>query len=74
MVGAAIWVTDQSTTKEELSENSAKHLAKFKVPLPENIFLHHSELPKGATGKIDKKGLREKYSQQVKDRPIQARL
>merc|ERR1719482_1494206 len=35
-------------------------VGKIEVPLPEHIFLHTEELPKGATGKMDKKGLRER--------------
>jgi len=50
-------------TAAELSAHAATILAKFKVPEEGNIFLVDEELPKGATGKIDKKGLRAKYSQ-----------
>jgi acyl-CoA synthetase (AMP-forming)/AMP-acid ligase II len=63
VVGAAVWCTD-AATPEELSTKAAEALAKFKVPLPEHIFILNNELPKGATGKIDKKGLRAKFSEQ----------
>lgn len=70
VVGAAIWVTSD-VKKEDIIAQAAKTLAKFKVPLPQNVFIHQSELPKGATGKIDKKGLRSKYGEIVKARPLQ---
>jgi len=62
VVGAAVWCTADATP-EELSAKAAEALAKFKVPLPEHIFLLSEELPKGATGKIDKKGLRAKFGE-----------
>jgi hypothetical protein len=49
---------------------SARTLAKFKVPAVENIFVHSSPLPKGATGKIDKLALRVHYSKVVADRTV----
>lgn len=73
VVGAAVWCTTATTTAE-LSAHASKSLAKFKVPLPENIFIHNEELPKGATGKLDKKGLRDRYSKIVERRPTRARL
>jgi len=63
VVGAAIWCTDAATA-EELAAKAAEVLSKYKVPLPEHIFIMSEELPKGATGKIDKKGLRAKFSEQ----------
>jgi long-chain acyl-CoA synthetase len=74
VVGAAVWVTDPNIRSDVLSQHSAKSLANFKVPLPENIFIHTTELPKGATGKIDKKSLREHYSKQISERSPQAKL
>merc|ERR1740130_1268823 len=38
VVGAAIWCEDSSITKEELSAHAGKSLAKFKIPMPINIF------------------------------------
>mmetsp|Transcript_48717 Transcript_48717/g.95536 ORF Transcript_48717/g.95536 Transcript_48717/m.95536 type:complete len:210 (+) Transcript_48717:77-706(+) len=73
VVGVAVWCTKQATG-DELVAQAAKHLAKFKVPLAENIFFHQEELPKGPTGKLDKKGLREKYKEVVNSRPIKAKL
>merc|ERR1712242_81973 len=62
VVGLAVW-PQASVTPAELSAHAASgKLAKFKVPLQEHIFIRDGELPKGATGKIDKKGLREKYA------------
>lgn len=62
VVGAAVWLQGEGLpSREELAEVAKKSLASFKVPLPEHIFLRSEELPKGATGKIDKKGLREHY-------------
>ena len=74
VVGAAIWVTGEMVTTEELNRHASKTLAKFKIPLPINIFLHFKELPKGATGKLDKKGMRERYGKIVEQRPKMSRL
>jgi len=64
VVGAAIWCTDPAVTPQDLADKAAEALATFKVPRPEHIFIMSEELPKGATGKIDKKGLRAKFSEQ----------
>ena len=53
---------------------AAVTLAKFKVPALENMFFHAEELPKGATGKLDKKGLRDHYGKVVEARPLKASL
>jgi long-chain acyl-CoA synthetase len=74
VVGAAVWVTNDTVTTDELSQHASQVLAKFKVPLSINIFLNQKELPKGATGKLDKKGMREKYSKIVEQRPTMSRL
>jgi len=67
VVGAAVWC-DPAVTPEELSTKAAEMVAKFKVPLPEHIFVLTEGLPKGATGKIDKKGLRTQYGAIVQAR------
>ena len=72
--GTAVWVTDETVTAEALSKHAAQSLAKFKVPLPINVFFHREALPKGATGKLDKKGLRKRYGEEVERRPTMARL
>jgi non-ribosomal peptide synthetase component E (peptide arylation enzyme) len=74
VVGCAIWVTDESVTAQELSTHAGKDIAKFKVPAPENIFILHEALPKGATGKIDKKGMRDSYGKLVEARPKRSML
>lgn len=75
VVGAAVWVQGSTLpSPEELSRFVAQHLAQFKVPEPQNIFLHSEELPKGPTGKLMKKELREQYGQLVKNRPPRSRL
>lgn len=68
VVGAAIWVQGDATAAD-ISQHCAGKLAKFKVPEAQNIFFHSEELPKGATGKLDKKGLREKYAAAAKGAP-----
>mmetsp|Transcript_18845 Transcript_18845/g.21051 ORF Transcript_18845/g.21051 Transcript_18845/m.21051 type:complete len:582 (+) Transcript_18845:33-1778(+) len=73
VVGACLWVQGD-VTAEELRESAAKSLAKFKVPKLENIWLVSQPLPKGATGKIDKKGLRAAYSKEVEMRLPHAKL
>jgi long-chain acyl-CoA synthetase len=84
VVGAAIWMEDviedskvgnsEDAIKQMLCEWARKSVAKFKVPLPMNIFLHTKELPKGATGKLDKKGLRTMYGKIVEARPKMSKL
>eukprot|EP00928_Gymnodinium_smaydae_P017063 TRINITY_DN1649_c1_g1_i1.p1 TRINITY_DN1649_c1_g1~~TRINITY_DN1649_c1_g1_i1.p1 ORF type:complete len:583 (-),score=99.31 TRINITY_DN1649_c1_g1_i1:341-2089(-) len=69
VVACAIWV-QKETTAAEISQFCASKLAKFKVPDAQHIFFHGEELPKGATGKLDKKGLREKYSAVSKRPPM----
>merc|ERR1712217_955684 len=65
VVGVAVWPQGPLTASELSAHAASGKLAKFKVPLQEHIFILEEELPKGATGKIDKKGLREKYSGQM---------
>lgn len=62
VVGVAVWPSGPLTAAELSAHAASGKLAKFKVPLQEHIFLVDEALPKGATGKIDKKGIREKYS------------
>jgi len=70
VVGCTVyWQGDQAPTTADLSAHAASKLAKYKVPLAEHIFLLTEALPKGATGKIDKKGMRETYSAMVKGPP-----
>ena len=73
VVGAAVYITED-TTAESIVATVTESLAKFKVPLAINVFLLKEELPKGATGKIDKKGMRAAYSKIVEQRPIKASL
>ena len=74
VVGCAVWNTDPALTVEEISARAAKTLAKFKVPLPQNVFVHREALPRGFTGKLDKKGLRARYSKIVEARPLRSQL
>jgi len=69
VVGTAIWVQGE-VTAAEISQHCAGKMAKFKVPEAQNVFFHSEELPKGATGKLDKKGLRDKYSAAIKGAPM----
>jgi len=64
IVGAAIWCTDD-TAPEVFAAKSAETLAKFKVPNAQHIFILKEELPKGATGKLDKKGLRARFTEEM---------
>jgi long-chain acyl-CoA synthetase len=50
---------DATVTADELIAHCAAHLAHYKTP--KLIEIRDSELPKGGTGKIDKKVLREPY-------------
>jgi len=63
VVGCAVYPQPgQDLTAEEVNKHAAAVLAKFKVPNTEHIFMRQEELPKGATGKIDKKGMRAEYA------------
>jgi len=73
VVGTAIW-TQGEVSAEEITKHVAEKLAKFKVPEAVNVFFHSEELPKGPTGKIDKKGMRESYSEMVKNRLPKSKL
>merc|ERR1719429_384420 len=72
VVGVAAWTQGQVTAADLSAHAASGKLAKFKVPLQEHIFLLDEELPKGATGKIDKKGLRETYSKKMKPMEVEA--
>jgi acyl-CoA synthetase (AMP-forming)/AMP-acid ligase II len=61
IVGVAVYPQAPVTAAELSAHTASGKLAKFKVPLQEHIFLLNEELPKGATGKIDKKLIREQY-------------
>jgi len=73
VVGAAVWC-DDDTTPEEMSAKAMETLAKFKVPLPHHIFILKEELPKGGTGKIEKKSLRSRFSDELAARPPMSKL
>lgn len=61
VVGACVYTEKTDVSAAELCKHAAQHLAKFKVPEVNHVFIRHEALPKGATGKIDKKGMREFY-------------
>jgi len=67
VVGAAIWAEQDNLTTPITADMIRKHcvdmnLAAFKIPEGNNIFFVSEQLPKGATGKIDKKSMREHYA------------
>ena len=74
VIGAAIYLVDGEATADQICKHVAGKLAKFKVPEPGNLFFHTEELPKGPTGKIDKKGMRDHYSEQIKNRLPKSKL
>ena len=62
VVAAVVTLKPETTlTAEELIAHCNKYLANYKVP--KLVEIKEGELPKGGTGKIDKKILREKYWQ-----------
>ncbi len=73
VVGAAIWCVEE-VSPEDLRKHASSSLANFKIPSVENIFYHSEALPRGATGKLNKKGMRDRYSDIVKQRAPRARL
>merc|ERR1711972_54532 len=64
VVGACVYLEGDHTA-DQLVEHAAKTLAKFKVPEARHVFIRKEALPKGATGKIDKKGMREHYKNEL---------
>lgn len=50
-------------TAQEVSDFVKAKLASFKVPQPEHIFFHEEQLPRGDTGKPDKKGMRKRWTE-----------
>jgi long-chain acyl-CoA synthetase len=62
--GAAVYCEEDGTlTAEALRLFLAERIAQYKVPA--HIWVHDAPLPKLGTGKIDKKLLRDRYSQEV---------
>lgn len=61
VVGACIYTESTDVSVEQLCVHASKILAKFKVPEINHVFIRNEPLPKGATGKIDKKAMREFY-------------
>eukprot|EP00928_Gymnodinium_smaydae_P011620 TRINITY_DN14266_c0_g1_i1.p1 TRINITY_DN14266_c0_g1~~TRINITY_DN14266_c0_g1_i1.p1 ORF type:complete len:605 (-),score=86.73 TRINITY_DN14266_c0_g1_i1:90-1835(-) len=61
IVGACVYMDGTHPSVQELLAHVSKTLAKFKVPEAKDVFIRNEALPKGATGKIDKKGMREFY-------------
>jgi long-chain acyl-CoA synthetase len=60
-VVAAVLLREGSTlTEAELQAHVAKHLASFKVPT--RVLFRDTQLPRGATGKILKRDLREEFA------------
>ncbi|SDE38774.1 class I adenylate-forming enzyme family protein [Kordiimonas lacus] len=58
LVGAVVSV-NRDISEADLKAEVAKHLAAFKVP--EKIWITHEPLPIIASGKIDRKGIKEQY-------------
>lgn len=57
LVGAGVQLrTGATLTREALSEFLGPHIAKFKIP--EQVWFRSDPLPRGATDKIDRRGLR----------------
>jgi len=65
-VGLAVF-PKEPVTPEQVHEylKAQAVLPKYMIPLAINIWIHDEELPKGATHKIDRKGLRGKYKDVV---------
>lgn len=64
VVAACIWL-EGDIPVDVLVAAAKSSLASFKVPAEKCVFIRREALPKGATGKIDKKGMREFYKSQM---------
>eukprot|EP01127_Copromyxa_protea_P001578 TRINITY_DN1153_c0_g1_i1.p1 TRINITY_DN1153_c0_g1~~TRINITY_DN1153_c0_g1_i1.p1 ORF type:complete len:349 (+),score=63.88 TRINITY_DN1153_c0_g1_i1:833-1879(+) len=51
--------SEAKISREELTRHVSPKLAGFKIPATKNIFFTNEALPRGATGKINKKGIKE---------------
>lgn len=57
VVGAGVYLRPgMSASAEEIQSYLAEHIAHFKIP--EHIWFHDGPLPRGATDKLDRRGLR----------------
>jgi len=67
-VPAAVILTKNgraTVTPEAMREFLLTHIAPFKVPLADHIFVVHETLPRLGTQKVDKKALREQYTKRL---------
>ena len=67
-VPAAVILTKdgrETVSAAAMREYLLAHIAPFKVPLEEHIFVVHETLPRLGTQKVDKKSLREQYTKQL---------
>ena len=56
-MGAGVYLRPgMSASAEEIQSYLAEHIAHFKIP--EHIWFHDGPLPRGATDKLDRRGLR----------------
>lgn len=71
VVGAAVQLrSGQNATEEALRAFLAEHIAHFKIP--ERIWMRSAPLPRGATDKIDRRGLRAACLADWDSRPVVA--
>lgn len=66
-VGLLIMLNDSvdNVTREELVEHVRGKLASFKIPEAKSIFFTTETLPRGATGKINKKLIKETIKKEL---------
>lgn len=65
VVGALIFLKSSNTTADEIVSYLNGKLAPFKIPSSENIFFTDKPLPRGATGKIQKRAIKEQFNKKI---------
>ena len=64
-VGICIVLKQPTTTKTELVNHASHTLAKFKIPEMKDMFVQYTQLDRGATGKILKRVIRDRFNKMV---------
>jgi len=57
---------DAKLTAQALAAHVKEHIASFKCPLPNDVYFSTTPLPRGATGKTQKRDVRDAILKQLK--------
>jgi len=59
----------KNASPAELVESVRTHLAPFKIPRPEDVFFSREPLPRGATGKTQKRDIKARVLKELQEKP-----